>query len=192
MTPGDPPAAETAQPTGRAPSGVWAAIARRRAIRRFADRPLEPDHLERILQAGRRSGSAKNEQRWDFIVCRDRNHLVELSRLGPWTDHIAGAAVAIALLTPDPGAGDAPLSIMFDLGQAAASMQLAAWDLGIGSCPATVYEHDLARRLLGYPADRHCEYLLSFGYPADPAQLTAPLKRGGRRPLAEIVHEERW
>ena len=71
-------------------------------------------------------------------------------------------------------------------------MQLAAWELGIGSVPATVYEHDLARRLLGYPADRYCEYLLSFGYPADPGSLTAPPQPGGRRPLAEIVHEERW
>src|SRR6266542_3018104 len=179
-------------PPDQASPGVWATIASLRAIRRFADRPLEPDHLERILRAGRRSESAKNEQRWDFIVCRDREHLRELSRLGPWTDHLAGAAVAIALVTPDPRAAEAPLSIMFDLGQAAANMQLAAWDLGIGSCPATVYEHDLARRLLAYPADRHCEYLLSFGYPADRAQLTAPLKRGGRRPLAQIVHEERW
>jgi len=192
MSQSEPAAGHRAQSIGSAPSGVWPAIAGRRAIRRFADRALEPDHLERILQAGRRSGSSKNKQRWDFIVCRDRNHLDELSRLGPWTDHIAGAAVAIALVTPDPGAADAPLSIMFDLGQAAANMQLAAWDLGIGSCPATVYEHDLARRLLGYPADRHCEYLLSFGYPADTAQLTAPLKRGGRRPLADLVHEERW
>jgi len=192
MSQSEPAAGQRAQSTDSTPSGVWPAIAGRRAIRRFADRPLEPDHLERILQAGRRSGSAKNEQPWGFIVCRDRDHLVELSRLGPWTDHLAGAAVAIALVTPDPAAPDAPLSIMFDLGQSAANMQLAAWELGIGSCPATVYEHDLARRLLGYPADRHCEFLLSFGYPADPAQFTAPLKRGGRRPLAEIVHEERW
>ena len=44
---------------------------------------------------------------------------------------------------------------------------LAAWELGIGSVPATVYEHDLARRLLGYPDDQFCEYLISFGYPAD-------------------------
>jgi nitroreductase len=172
--------------------GVWATIASLRAIRRFADRPLEPDHLERILRAGRRSESAKNAQRWDFIVCRDRDHLAELSRLGPWTDHVAGAAVAIALVTPDPHAPNAPLTIMFDLGQAAENMELAAWELGIGSCPATVYEHDLARRLLGYPADRHCEFLLSFGYPADPVAATAPLKRGGRRQLAEMVHEERW
>lgn len=184
MTPDEPPDGP--------PSAVWAAIARRRAIRQFLDRPLEPEHLERILHAGRRSGSAKNLQPWDFIVCLDRDHLGDLSRLGPYADHLAGAAVAVALVTPNPRAPGTPLSMMFDLGQAAANMQLAAWELGIGSCPATVYDHDLARRLLGYPADRHCEFLLSFGYPADPASLTAPLRRGGRRPLAEIVHEERW
>jgi hypothetical protein len=55
-----------------------------------------------------------------------------------------------------------------------------------------VYEHDLARRLLGYPDDQHCEYLLSFGYPADPADLTRPPKNGGRRELGEMVREERW
>ena len=71
-------------------------------------------------------------------------------------------------------------------------MMLAAWELGIGSVPATVYEHDLARRLLGYPDDQHCEFLLSFGYPADPADLTRPPRAGGRRALNEIVREERW
>jgi nitroreductase len=81
---------------------------------------------------------------------------------------------------------------MFDLGQAAENMMLLAWSMGIGSVPATVYDHDLARRLLGYPADHHCEFLLSLGYPADPARLTAPNRAGGRRSFAEVVHEERW
>jgi nitroreductase len=71
-------------------------------------------------------------------------------------------------------------------------MVLAAWELGIGSVPATVYEHDRARALLGYPADWHCEFILSFGHPADPELLAAPKRAGGRRALAELVHEERW
>jgi nitroreductase len=75
---------------------------------------------------------------------------------------------------------------------AAGNMMLTAWELGIGSVPATVYEHDLARRLLGYPDDDHCEYLLSFGYPADESVLTRPNKAGGRVALADIVHDERW
>ncbi len=184
--------------SGRATDPVWRSINGKRVVRRFAERPLEPAHLDRILNAGRRSGSSKNMQRWTFIVCRDRDHLRELSAVGPYAGHLAGAAVGIALLTPDPrGALDprgdgAPLSIMFDLGQAAQNMMLAAWELGIGSVPATVYEHDLVRSLLGYPDDWHCEYLLSFGYPADPTDLTRPPKRGGRRELDGMVREERW
>lgn len=171
---------------------VWHAIATKRAIRAFSTEPLAPADLDRILDAGRHAGSSKNLQRWTFIVCRDRGHLAELSTLGPWAGHLAGAAVGVALVTPDPRVADAPLSILFDLGQAAANMMLAAWELGIGSVPATVYDHDRARELLGYPADQRCEYLLSFGYPADRDRLTRPLKPGGRRSLGEIVREERW
>jgi nitroreductase len=164
----------------------------KRAVREFADRPIDPADLDRILEAGRRSGSSKNLQRWEFIVCRDRGRLVELSALGPWSGHLAHAAVGIALVTPNPRSADSPLSVLFDLGQAAAQMMLVAWELGIGSVPATVYEHDVARRILGYPETHHCEYLLSFGYPADDSVMSAPNRAGGRRPLAEILHEENW
>jgi nitroreductase len=175
-----------------APDPIWQAIRSRRAVRRFADRPLDPDHLERILHAGRRAGSSKNLQRWAFIVCRDRTHLHDLAAVGPYAGHLAGAAVAVALVTPDPSDADAPLSVMFDLGRAAENMMLAAWELGVGSVPATVYDQDLARALLGYPPDHHCEYLLSFGYPSDPTDLTRPPKPGGRVALEAIVHDERW
>jgi nitroreductase len=171
---------------------VWRAISTKRAVRAFSTEALAPGHLERILDAGRHAGSSKNLQRWTFIVCRDREHLRELSKLGPWAGHLAGAAVGIALVTPDPRAADEPLSILFDLGQAAENMMLAAWELGIGSVPATVYDHDRARQLLGYPVDQHCEYLLSFGYPADPSAFSKAAKPGGRRNLAEIVREEHW
>ena len=172
--------------------GTWEAIDSLRVVRRFSSRALEPWVVERILDAGRRTGSSKNLQRWAFIVCRDREHLGELAALGPWAGHLAGAAVAIALVTPDPRTQDAPLSVTWDRGRAAQSMVLAAWELGGGSAPATVYEHDRARELLGYPADWHCEYVLSFGYPADESVLTAPKRAGGRKVLAEVAHEERW
>jgi nitroreductase len=171
---------------------VYEAISSVRVVRAFADRPLEPAHLDRILRAGRHAGSSKNLQRWTFIVCRDREHLRELSAVGPYAGHLAGAALAVALVTPDPRGPEDPLSILFDLGRAAQNMVLAAWEVGVGSVPATVYEHDLAQRLLGYPAGQHCEYLISFGYPADPADLTRPAKVGGRRDLDEMVREERW
>ena len=172
--------------------GTWEAIDSLRVVRTFADRPIEPAALERILNAGRRAGSSKNLQRWAFVVCGDREHLRDLSTVGPYAGHLAGATVAIALVTPDPHAEGTPLSIEFDIGRAAQNMVLAAWELGIGSVPATVYDHARTAELLGLPDGMHCEYLLSFGYPADEAVLTAPKRAGGRRPLAELVHEERW
>jgi nitroreductase len=170
---------------------TWTATRTKRVIRRFEDRPLAPDHLDRILEAGRHAGSSKNQQRWDFIVVEDRARLRELAAVGPYASHLGGAAVAVALVTPDPRVSRS-LSILWDLGAAAQNMMLAGWELGIGSCPATVYEPALARELLGYPADRSCEYILSFGYPADPADLNRPPKAGGRRALSEVVHRARW
>ena len=171
---------------------TWQAIDTTRTIRKFEDRPLEPEHLQRILDAGRRAGSSKNSQRWDFVACTDRAHLTQLSEVGPYAQHIATAAAAIALVVPDPATNDAPYSIMWDLGRAAQNMTLAAWELGIGSVPATVYNQDLARELLGYPADYWCEFLLSFGFPTNPEALTWKKRAGGRKQLEAIVHYERW
>lgn len=168
------------------------AVHSKRAVREFADRPLAEADLSAILEAGRRAHSAKNRQRWAFIVVRDRERLQQLSTLGPWCGHVAGAAAAVALVTPDPHAPDASLSITWDLGGAATQMMLVAWELGVGSCPATVYEHGRAREILGYPADMHCEFMLSFGYPADPEVLERPNRAGGRKPVDDVVRWERW
>ncbi len=168
------------------------AIGHQRVIRAFKDKALPDDVIAAILEAGRRTGSSKNLQRWAFITVTDRSTLTRLSKVGPWCGHIAGAAMAIALVTPDPGTTRSPLSVMWDLGRAAQNITLAAWDLGVGSCPGTVYEHDACRDALGYPADHHCEFILSLGYPTDPADLTRARKPGGRRELASMTHRERW
>lgn len=167
---------------------TWQAINTLRVVRKFTDQPIDDAAVERILHAGRRTGSSKNEQVWAFIVVRDRDRLGELAEVGTYAGHLAGAAVAVALVTPNP----ATTSMLWDLGRAAQNMVLAAWELGIGSVPATVYDHELAARLLGLPEDRRCDYLLSFGHPADPSKLTAPNRAGGRRALDEVVHQERW
>jgi nitroreductase len=171
---------------------VERAIRSQRVVRRFRPDPIADDDLHAILEAGRRTGSSKNLQRWHFIVVRDRAKLSELAGVGPFAGHLAGGSVAIALVTPDPAAADSPLSVMWDLGRAAQNMTLVAWARGIGSVPATVYDHDLCRQILGYPAHHHCEYLLNFGFPAGAEAQTRPLRRGGRLPLEELVFHERW
>ena len=171
---------------------AWTAIRTKRMVRRFEARPLEPEHLARILDAGRHAASSKNQQRWDFIAVEERARLEALSKCGPFAGHVAGAAAAVALVTPDPRPPGSSTSLMWDLGLAAENMMLAAWELGVGSCPGTVYDQEIARDVLGFPADRFCGYVLSFGYPADPNDLNRPPTAGGRRPLDEVVHRETW
>jgi nitroreductase len=170
---------------------TWRAINTVRVVRRFAERPLSDEHLERILNAARRTGSSKNEQKWAFISVTDRDVLRQLTGVGRYADHLAGAPVAVALVAPHDG-GRGGRSLLWDLGRAAQNMVLAAWELGIGSAPATVFDFDLAAGQLGLPDGQRCHYLLSFGYPADPSVLTAPNKKGGRKSLDSVVHRERW
>ena len=165
------------------------AIRLKRAVRKFQDKPLPEDVIRTILNAGRRSQSSKNEQTWQFIAILDKCILKALSECGTYAGHLAGAALAVAILTPDP---EGKFQIMFDAGQAAAFMQLAAWEVGVGSVPASIYEHEKARAILGLPAEWHLRIALSFGYPADEEKLSAPPKKGGRRSLEELVHWDRW
>ena len=164
---------------------VSEAIRTKRAVRKFQSEPLPEDVIHAILNAGRRSQSSKNEQAWQFIAIRDKAILEALSKCGTYAGHLAGAALAVAILTPDP---TAKFQTMFDAGQAAAFMQLAAWELGVGSVPASIYEAEKAREILGFPAEWHLRMALSFGYPLDKERLSASPKKGGRRSLGEIVH----
>ncbi len=168
---------------------VAEAIKTKRAIRKFQDKPIPADALQAILWAGRRAQSAKNSQPWHFIVLQDRQRLKDLSQLGDFASHLAGAAAGICILTPPP---EQRFSIMFDAGQSASYMQLAAWEMGIGSCLATIYQTDKARQLLGFPQELEIHVAISFGYPADEELLTRPNRKGGRLPLDEIVHWEKW
>lgn len=171
---------------------VSEAISKFRAVRSYAERPLEPGVLDHILQAGRRAPSSLNLQRWHFVVCTDRAHLQQLSGLGGSTRHIADAAAAIALVRPDARDAREAESIAFDLGQCAENMILAALELGVASAHGTVDDDTVGRELLGYPDGFRCRYLIVLGYPAEgDIQMWSP-RKGGRKPLDEIVHRERW
>lgn len=165
------------------------AIRLKRAVRNFETTPLPEDDILTILNAGRRAQSSKNTQPWQFIAITDRPTLHALAGCGSFAGHLAGAALGIALVHPEPGE---KFQILFDIGQAAAYMQLAAWELGIGSCLASIYEPEKARGILGFPAEQTLRIAISFGYPQDAEILTSQPHKGGRKSLLEIVHWEKW
>jgi nitroreductase len=169
---------------------TWDVIRARRNVRNYGDRAIAPEHLERILEAGWRSPSASNRQKWDFVLITDPAQLQELSTVSKSAGHLAGAKAAIVLVLPEPESARYAILDQYDLGQATMAMMLAAADSGIGSGHASVSDQDACRRILGVPADHTCEYLLALGYPADrPLQ---PIVRPARRPFEEVVHRGRW
>ena len=169
---------------------AWDAICARRNIREYQPKPIPPEDLDRIAEAGWRAPSAKNRQPWDFVIVTDRDQLAELSTVWRGAGHIAGAAAAIAIVVPVPPDERRVVTDNYDVGQATMAMMIAATDLGIGTGHSSVGDQEKARAILGVPDDRLVAFLLGIGYPAD--RPLRPIRKPDRRPFAEVVHQGRW
>jgi len=163
---------------------VEEAIRTKRAVRLYKDEPVPDEAIRQILDTARWSQSSKNTQPWEFVVVQDRETLQALSETGDFTTHVAQSAFTIVLVSPDDHFWRG-----FDLGQVAMSLQLAAWELGIGSCPVAFHRPADAQKVLGIPADKYAHAGIAFGYPS-PEHETA--KRGGRKSVDDITHWDKW
>lgn len=112
---------------------TWDAIRARCDVRSYDDRAIAPEHLDRILEAGWRSPSASNRQKWDFILVTDPDQLRELSTVWVGAGHLAAAKAAIVLVLSEPEAERFRVIDQYDLGKAIMAMMLAAADLVSGS-----------------------------------------------------------
>lgn len=134
-----------------------------RSVRRFSSQAIAEEVLQDILEVGRWTGSAKNTQPWELVVVRERTMLEQLSHLGQYAGHLAGAQLAIVLVMNSPANA-------LDAGRLAQNLMLAAWAHGIGSCIGSLFPEEnerTAKELLGIPPERWVRTALSFGYPAD-------------------------
>jgi nitroreductase len=163
---------------------VLKAIHTKRAVRQFTDQPVPQEVLDKILGSALRAQSSKNTQPWQLIVVRKRETLVALSTLGDYMGHVAGAAACVAFAAPD----EKPWTY-FDLGQCAAYLQLAAHELGVGSCIGAIYHPAEAKALLRVPEQMSLLAVISLGYPAPTHR---PAVMGGRKGLIDAVHWETW
>jgi nitroreductase len=163
---------------------TYLAIASKRDERRYSDRPVPPDVLGRILDAGRLTGSAVNRQPWRFVVIENEELRQELAEALYAPGNVQGAATAIALVA----LREAPL----DIGRCVQNMMLAAWNDGVVSCPNGMQDRERAGELLGLSGDERVQIVLSFGYPARPRDPESrPAEewslRANRKPLEEVV-----
>ena len=169
------------------------AIITKRDTRAFAETAVPEEVLTRILQAARMAGSAKNAQPVRLVVLRDQARKGELAKCGRFTPHVVASPVVIAIvLVPELGVVGAPFTIFrgpFDAGRAAQNIMLAAWNDGLGSCPASMHDAEAAAAVLGLPEGHVVANLIALGYPAGKDSNS-----GGRPrlPLEDFVYQEVW
>jgi len=160
---------------------TFLAITSKRDERRYADRPIAADVTERILDAGRLAGSARNRQPWRFVVVESAERVEQLAKAVYVPDNVRGATLVVVLV----GRG-------LDLGRCAQNMMLAAWNDGVVSCPNGIADAEAAAVALDLDAGEEVGIVLSFGHPArprDPESRPAEewSARANRKSLAEIV-----
>jgi len=152
------------------------------AVRRYLDRAVPETIVQRIVEAGRLTGSAMNLQPWHFIVVQDRDTLRRLGALARSGPYVAEAPLAIVVVIDRTGYA------VSDASRAIDSMMLTAWSEGVGSNWVGFGNLEKVNALLGIPSERDVLAILPFGYPAD--RIGRGKKK--RKPLRAVAHRERY
>jgi nitroreductase len=165
---------------------TFLAIASRREVRAYDGRPIADEVVRRILDAGRLSGSAGNQQPWRFVLVSGEAQAALADAVSE-PSNVRGGALVVALLVGGKGQ-----HLSFDAGRCAQNMLLAAWNEGVGGSPNGLADRDAANVVVGVSEDWSIEIVLSFGYPGRPRDLESRSAeewsaRARRKPLDELV-----
>ncbi len=152
---------------------VMPEIQKRRSIRKFAQRPVEKEKLDIIIEAALRAPSSMGRDPWEFIVVDDREILNKLSKAKPHgASFLNGAAIGIAVCA-DKNKSDVWVE---DTSIASTHIYLAAESLGLGACWIQIrkrnYSEDLSSveyvaSILNLPEEMAVLSIIAIGYPAE-------------------------
>lgn len=158
---------------------VFEAVRTALAVRNYQDKPVPPEVVRRIVEAGHLTGSSRNGQPWHFIVVEEREILQQMGALARSGPYIAQAALAIVVVL------EKSQFAVSDGSRAIQSMILTAWAEGVGSNWVGFMGPAEIKPLLGIPEELDILAVLPFGYPA---QVTGRGKKR-RKPFSEVVHQ---
>ncbi len=143
------------------------AIFHRTSIRKYTDKPVEPEKLELLLRAAMAAPSACNQQPWEFVVVTDRALISRLAKLTPYTGPCARAPVVIVPCARRDC--QLPPFADIDLSAAVENLLLEADELGLGAVWMGVapmaQRAEEAARLLALPEQLRVFCLVACGYP---------------------------
>lgn len=192
-------------------------VRRRRMVRRYADRPVDPAVVDRMLEHAQRAPNAGFTQGWAFLVLDTPEDVAlfwattgaDPDAHNAWLDGMRTAPVVIVPLTskaayldryalPDKGWTDRdearwPVPYWWvDAGMAALLVLQTAVDEGLGACFFGIEERHLDgfREAFGIPADHAPVGAITVGHrETDNGAPGSPARRERR---GDVVHRGRW
>lgn len=148
-------------------------IFERVSVRKFLDRPVEEEKIQKILKAAMAAPSAGNQQPWEFYVVTDRDVILALSQSHQYAGCAADAPVVIVPCYRTEGLRF-PQYDTIDLSIATENMWLEATALGLGGVWMGIapMEDRIEKvdAILGLREDMHAFALFPLGYPAETRQ----------------------
>jgi nitroreductase len=165
-------------------------IRSRRQTRQFTDEPVSDADLQALLEIARWTGSAGNSQPWKFVVVRDAERRAALAATQPHTDFLKNSPLVIVPVMETGKEWEDG----YDEGRVAERLFLAAEALGLGSGVVWFYLPEAieqAQQILNVPAGSVARSAIGIGHPA-PVDPDKPKRPNPRKPLAELVIEERY
>lgn len=191
------------------------AILKRRMVRNFADKPIDPQTIERIVDLTRHAPSAGFTQGQSFIIVTKPELRQAIANTCEEAEYVKGGfdpfiSKAPVLLIPctselayhrryqeadkvnDDGTEIVwPVPYWFmDIGCSVMIALLAALDEGLVTAFVGSKDLDTLRELLNIPNEVTPVGVIAVGYRAED-KPSASLKRG-RKPDAEYIHYEAW
>ena len=141
----------------------------RRSVRKYLDKAVEPEKIDRMLRAAMQAPSATNQQPWEFIVIDDRRTIDKLAEFSPYAKMLPGAPLAVVIL--EKQGAKAPLFTEQDLGAAAQNMMLQLVEDGLGSVWMGVgrgtERETFLTEMFSLPETVKPFGVFAIGYPAD-------------------------
>jgi nitroreductase len=161
--------------------------------------PIEPEKINRILEAACLAPSARNSQPWRFIVVQGRETIEALAQTGfKGPGSVVGQAPVIIVVcarASDDVTIDGKEYYLFDVGLAVENMLLAATDLGLATHLMASFNEAEMKRLLHIPDDFRVVIVTPLACPPKASYDEAAEERLGQRTrkgAEEVIYLDRW
>lgn len=164
------------------------AINTRRSVRKFTDKKISKEVIDKLLKAAMSAPSAGNQQPWHFIVIDEKGILKEIPKVSLYAPMAKEASAAI-VICGDPSLEKYPGFWVQDCSAATQNILLAAHDIGVGAVWSGIYpledKVEGYRNLLGIPEKIVPLSIVIMGYPLE---VPKPVERF----KTERVKYNRW